>query len=158
MIGQFAEDESEGILKRFGFAFGVVLLCYALMYGCDRHLRLKNGPWYLNFSRESDGFHYQIKVLAKTRRSDRSTKCVHLLSHCSLQPPPRRHIHTRNGTLGEGEVNLETLACCRRTYLFYNQSSFYILYLISERYVSCFSPSPSQLNSSWREYNPPSKL
>lgn len=25
------------------------------MYGCDRHLRLKNGPWDLNFSRESDG-------------------------------------------------------------------------------------------------------
>lgn len=55
VIGRFAEDESEGILKRFGFAFGVVLLCYVLMYGCDRHLRLKNGPWDLNFSRESDG-------------------------------------------------------------------------------------------------------
>lgn len=55
VIGRFAEDESEGILKRFGFAFGLVLLCYALMYGCDRHLRLKNGPWDLNFSRESDG-------------------------------------------------------------------------------------------------------
>ena len=55
MIGRFAEDESEGILKRFGFAFGLVLLCYVLIYGCDRHLRFKNGPWELHFSRESDG-------------------------------------------------------------------------------------------------------
>lgn len=55
VIGRFAEDESEGILKRFGFAFGLVLLCYVLVYGCDRHLRFKNGPWELNFSRESDG-------------------------------------------------------------------------------------------------------
>lgn len=55
VIGRFAEDESEGILKRFGFAFGLVLLCYVLIYGCDRHLRFKNGPWELHFSRESDG-------------------------------------------------------------------------------------------------------
>ena len=55
MIGRFAEDESEGILKRFGFAFGLILLCYVLIYGCDRHLRFKNGPWELHFSRESDG-------------------------------------------------------------------------------------------------------
>ena len=54
VIGRFAEDESEGILKRFGFAFGLVLLCYVLIYGCDRHLRFKNGPWELHFSRESD--------------------------------------------------------------------------------------------------------
>ena len=55
VIGRFAEDESEGILKRFGFAFGLVLFCYVLIYGCDRHLRFKNGPWELRFSREGDG-------------------------------------------------------------------------------------------------------
>lgn len=55
VIGRFAEDESEGIWKRFGFAFGLVLLCYVLIYGCDRHLRFKNGPWELHFSRENDG-------------------------------------------------------------------------------------------------------
>ena len=53
VIGRFAEEE--GIGKRFGYAFGLVLLCYVLIYGCDRHLRFKNGPWELLFSREEDG-------------------------------------------------------------------------------------------------------
>ena len=55
VIGRFAENESEGIGKRFGFAFGLILLCYVLIYGCDRHLRLRNGPWDLHFSREDNG-------------------------------------------------------------------------------------------------------
>ncbi len=55
MSGWFAERESERILKRFGLAFGVVFLGYVLLYSGDRYLRLRKGPWELQFSSESDG-------------------------------------------------------------------------------------------------------
>ncbi|MCS1408049.1 MAG: hypothetical protein M2R45_01214 [Verrucomicrobia subdivision 3 bacterium] len=52
---RFTEYKSEGILRHFGIAFGLALLCYILFYSCDHHLRLRKGPWELNFSSETDG-------------------------------------------------------------------------------------------------------
>ena len=55
MNGRFAEAKSEGILKHFVVAFVLALLCYVFSYGCDRHLRLRKGPWELTFKSDAEG-------------------------------------------------------------------------------------------------------
>src|ERR1051326_6681378 len=39
----------EGVLKHMGVAFGLALLVYIGLYGCDRHLRVHKGPWEVGF-------------------------------------------------------------------------------------------------------------
>ena len=55
MSSRFTESKSEGILKHFGMAFGLAILCYVLFYSCDRQLRVRKGPWELTFRNEADG-------------------------------------------------------------------------------------------------------
>jgi len=55
MSNRFAESKSEGILKHFGMAFGLAVLCYIAFYSCDGHLRSRKGPWELTFKSEADG-------------------------------------------------------------------------------------------------------
>ncbi|MBL9134445.1 MAG: hypothetical protein JNK85_01190 [Verrucomicrobiales bacterium] len=33
----------------------IALVGYVVMYGCDRHLRVRRGPWQVTYARESDG-------------------------------------------------------------------------------------------------------
>jgi hypothetical protein len=47
--------QSEGIFKPLLIAFGVALLGYGLMFGCDRHLRTHKGAWELTFSMTAEG-------------------------------------------------------------------------------------------------------
>jgi hypothetical protein len=55
MSNRFAESKSEGILKHFGMAFGLAVLCYVSFYSCDGHLRSRKGPWELTFKSEANG-------------------------------------------------------------------------------------------------------
>lgn len=55
MSSRFAEAKSEGILKHFALAFALAIGVYVLGYGCDRHWRLRKGPWELTFKSEADG-------------------------------------------------------------------------------------------------------
>lgn len=55
MNGRVGEARSEGVLKHFFLAFCLALLCYVSFYSCDRHLRLRKGPWSLTFTNEDDG-------------------------------------------------------------------------------------------------------
>ena len=47
--------QSDGFLKHLLIAFGLALLGYGLLYGCDRHLRSRKGAWEFTFSSSSKG-------------------------------------------------------------------------------------------------------
>lgn len=44
-----------GILKHVALAFLMAVILYAVSYGCDRHLRLRRGPWQVTFTAETNG-------------------------------------------------------------------------------------------------------
>lgn len=47
--------QSDGFLKHLIIAFGLALVGYALLYGCDRHLRLRRGAWEFTFASSAQG-------------------------------------------------------------------------------------------------------
>ncbi len=55
MSSRYGEAKSEGILKHFFAAFCLAVLCYVSFYSCDQYMRLRKGPWELNFRAEGDG-------------------------------------------------------------------------------------------------------
>ena len=55
MSGRYGESRSEGVLKHFGVAFVLAILCYVSVYSCDRYLRNRKGSWELTFKNEADG-------------------------------------------------------------------------------------------------------
>ena len=55
MSSRYAEGNSEGILKHFFAAFCLAVLCYVSFYSCDQYMRVRKGPWELNFRAEADG-------------------------------------------------------------------------------------------------------
>ncbi|MBI5772796.1 MAG: hypothetical protein HZA89_03510 [Verrucomicrobia bacterium] len=44
-----------GILKHVALAFLMAVTLYVVAYGCDRHLRLRRGPWQVSFTAETNG-------------------------------------------------------------------------------------------------------
>ncbi len=44
-----------GVLKHFVLAFAIALTAYVSFYSCDRHLRLRHGPWQVTFATDASG-------------------------------------------------------------------------------------------------------
>ena len=55
MSDSLHSEESEGIIKQFALLLLFVLVGYALIFGCNRYLSVRKGPWELTFSSQSDG-------------------------------------------------------------------------------------------------------
>ena len=47
--------KSDGMFKQMVMVFAAALVLYVSAYSFDRHLRLKNGPWAVTFTSESNG-------------------------------------------------------------------------------------------------------
>ncbi len=47
--------QSDGFLKHLVIAFGLALVGYGLLYGCDRHLRMRRGAWEFTFAASAQG-------------------------------------------------------------------------------------------------------
>lgn len=47
--------QSDGFLKHLVIAFGLALVGYGLLYGCDRHLRTRRGAWEFTFAASAQG-------------------------------------------------------------------------------------------------------
>ena len=47
--------QSDGFLKHLVIAFGLALVGYGLLYGCDKHLRTRRGAWEFTFAPSAQG-------------------------------------------------------------------------------------------------------
>ena len=47
--------QSDGFLKHLVMAFGLALVGYGLLYGCDHHLRTRRGAWEFTFAASAQG-------------------------------------------------------------------------------------------------------